>query len=1082
MSAIAAALAAPGLALANPTGGIVVDGAAAISAAGSVTNVAQSTNRAIINWQSFSIGLGETVNFYQPSPLAVTLNRVVGNEQSVIAGALNANGRVFLVNSAGILLTKDAQVNVGGLVASTLDITNANFISGNHVFSGSSSATVVNQGHIKASDGGYVALLGKTVSNEGTITAKLGAVALASGEQITLNFGGDSLLDVTVDKGTLNALVENKGAIKANGGAVVLTAKAADDLLSAQVNNSGVIRARSIADLTGGSSSQGTVKVGRIKLLASGGTVNVSGRLDASAPKGGRGGTIDTSGNRVTIADKAVITTKSATGENGSWIIDPDGFAIAATGGDITGSTLSSQLASNNVTIVSTSGSGAGGDIDVNDVVSWAANTTLTLNATNAINVNAVLTGSGASSGLTLKAGSSVNVNAPSSLQVASLTATAGGDVSVNAPQLWTNAGAWTFAGKNINVNDTIGWSAGVLTLNAASFINLNAVMTASNTGSLVAIYNPNIDTTVASGVAAASYGTPLGGFNPLFDSATGTYLGRIDFVSNTAANPLTINGNKYKLITSVSQLDLLDTIDATKTANASSISGFYALAANLDACGAVSATCASAVTYNYSLLGIGSGAILDGLGHNIANVTITGDTPQGFINANSGTIQNLSLTNLSETAKNGTIGGIVATNASRMFNVSVSGTLNVPNATATPTSGWTIASPVGGLVGLNGGIIYGAHSNVNITAFNATNVGGLVGRNFGRDATHTTGIILNSTSSGNVTVTEANSNIVFIGAIGGFVGDVFGGSVYNSSSSGTVSVSTQDTNFAILAGVGAFAGNIEFNRTGSIVGNSFTTGNVNVIGGSVHNVGGFAGIVTNSAVSGSSSFGSITTPTTQTTNVPNNIDTVGGFAGGVFGSRLTGNSFSAALDRSVVGGGSSTGITSATATEPTAGQGASPSNAAQAAAARASATSLTLAATAQQQAVATVTRAVAQRAAETRLAASTAGNVVANNSQLFASAAARSASATAAGRRAAQALAAPTLDDVVTGEEPAQTQLPAPRAVVRHASAAPSHHKAHPATSGAGFGARIRSIDVDGHHFDLGNSGRNSAPAPKAK
>ena len=112
-------------------------------------------------------------------------------------------------------------------------------MAGNYRFSGSSAAAVVNRGTITASDGGYVALLGRTVSNEGAITATLGSIALASGDQITLNFGGNSLVDVTIDKGTYKALVENKGLIKADGGRVVMTARAADAVLSAQVNNSG---------------------------------------------------------------------------------------------------------------------------------------------------------------------------------------------------------------------------------------------------------------------------------------------------------------------------------------------------------------------------------------------------------------------------------------------------------------------------------------------------------------------------------------------------------------------------------------------------------------------------------------------------------------------------------------------------------------------------------------------------------------------------------------------------------------------------------------------------------------------------
>src|SRR5215510_9359753 len=272
MRAVAALLIAQRTALAGPVGGSVVEGSAGISQSGSVTNVNQSTNKAIINWQSFSIGAKETVNFNQPGSSSVTLNRVIGNETSVISGALNANGQVFLVNSAGVLFSKGAQVNVGGLVASTLDISNSDFMAGKYRFSGTSAASVVNQGNIRAHGGGYIALLGRIVSNDGVINARLGTVAMASGEKITLNFGGNSLVDVTIDKGTLNALVENKRAIRADGGQVIMTAKAADAVLSAQVNNSGIVQARTVAALKGGSGATATARKGSIKLLADGGT------------------------------------------------------------------------------------------------------------------------------------------------------------------------------------------------------------------------------------------------------------------------------------------------------------------------------------------------------------------------------------------------------------------------------------------------------------------------------------------------------------------------------------------------------------------------------------------------------------------------------------------------------------------------------------------------------------------------------------------------------------------------------------------------------------------------------------------
>jgi filamentous hemagglutinin family protein len=181
MTAVAALLISQRAAQAEPRGGTVVEGAAGISQAGSITNVDQSTNKAIINWQGFSVGANEAVNFHQPGASSVTLNRVIGNETSVINGAISANGQVFIVNSAGVLFGKGSQVNVGGLVASTRDISNQDFMAGNYTFSGTSNAAVINQGRIRAhgggAGGGYVALLGKTVSNEGVISARLGTVS-----------------------------------------------------------------------------------------------------------------------------------------------------------------------------------------------------------------------------------------------------------------------------------------------------------------------------------------------------------------------------------------------------------------------------------------------------------------------------------------------------------------------------------------------------------------------------------------------------------------------------------------------------------------------------------------------------------------------------------------------------------------------------------------------------------------------------------------------------------------------------------------------------------------------------------------
>src|SRR4051812_38187753 len=274
-----------------PTGGVVSAGSASIASTPGSTTITQTSQNAALNWTGFSIGAGESVRFNQPNAASVALNRVLGPDPSSILGSLSANGRVFLLNPNGILFGQGAQVNVGGLVASTLNLSDADFMAGHYNFAGTSNASVTNQGSINA-DGGYVALLGASVSNTGTISARMGTVALAAGNAMTLDVAGDGLLNVTVNQGAVNALVSNGGLIRADGGQVLLTVQAAGDLLQTVVNNTGVIQAQTIDTHTG-----------TIKLLGNmeAGTVNVGGTLDASAPNGGNGGFIETSAAHVNI-------------------------------------------------------------------------------------------------------------------------------------------------------------------------------------------------------------------------------------------------------------------------------------------------------------------------------------------------------------------------------------------------------------------------------------------------------------------------------------------------------------------------------------------------------------------------------------------------------------------------------------------------------------------------------------------------------------------------------------------------------------------------------------------------------------
>ena len=387
--AIAISLSAAHLHAADlPTGGNIVGGSGSISQDGNSLNVQQNSDKLITNWDSFDIGAGNTVNFYQPGSNSVALNRVIGEDASAIYGNLNANGKVFLVNPNGVLFGEGAAVNVGALVASTLSLSDQDFNDGNYQFSGDgNNAAVINRGSITA-DGGAVALLGGQVSNQGIIQANQGNVALAAGDKVSLDFAGDGLLNVTVDESAIDALVENHQLIRANGGQVVMTASATDALLQTVVNNTGIIEAQTLDN------QSGTIV---LKGGFNGGTVNVAGTLDASAPDSGDGGFIDTSGAHVKIADGTRVTTKANNGSTGEWLIDPTDFTISAgsdalTDSGIGAATLSANLEDSNITLATVGEGEEPGDMYVNGELSWDAATILELRAHRNLHINKAIT------------------------------------------------------------------------------------------------------------------------------------------------------------------------------------------------------------------------------------------------------------------------------------------------------------------------------------------------------------------------------------------------------------------------------------------------------------------------------------------------------------------------------------------------------------------------------------------------------------------------------------------------------------------------------------------------------------------
>jgi filamentous hemagglutinin family protein len=300
--ALAASMFAGANAVADPTGGQVSAGTGRIEQRGAITTITQATPKMAINWQGFNIAAGETVNFVQPGASAVALNRVLGTDGTHILGQLNANGQVYVLNPNGVLFGKGAQVSVGALVASTLQMSDSDFMAGKLTFAGAG-GTVTNEGSITANGGGYVSLLGGQVSNNGTITAKMGTVALGAGQQVTLDFSGDGLLKMTVDKGLADALSDNRGLIQADGGSVIMAAQTADVLRASVVNNDGVIQARSLEN-----------RDGVIRL--SGTQIRNAGKLDASGTEGANGGRIEVNAGYAMLNSGSL----NASGANGGVI------------------------------------------------------------------------------------------------------------------------------------------------------------------------------------------------------------------------------------------------------------------------------------------------------------------------------------------------------------------------------------------------------------------------------------------------------------------------------------------------------------------------------------------------------------------------------------------------------------------------------------------------------------------------------------------------------------------------------------------------------------------------------------------
>ena len=294
---------------AAPEGGEVVGGEGVIEQSGVDTLIHQATERLAIDWQSFDVAANERVEFIQPSSSSIALNRVLSNNGTQILGRIDSNGQVMVVNPNGVVFGKDSIINVGGMIASGMSIDPASFINGDFTLNSleGTEGKVINYGIINAATGGSVTLVGQQVQNDGLISAKLGAVNLAAGNEAVLTFDQSGLVGVKVTEAVLqnelgvDAAVINSGAINAEGGRVLLSASVSEDIFSNAVNNADMNRTSSVVVHDDGSFT-----------LGAGADVINTGDIDTSVATGAAGQVV-VLGNNVTSSGTITANTGAGT-------------------------------------------------------------------------------------------------------------------------------------------------------------------------------------------------------------------------------------------------------------------------------------------------------------------------------------------------------------------------------------------------------------------------------------------------------------------------------------------------------------------------------------------------------------------------------------------------------------------------------------------------------------------------------------------------------------------------------------------------------------------------------------------------
>ncbi|RBA23598.1 filamentous hemagglutinin N-terminal domain-containing protein [Herminiimonas fonticola] len=833
------------LALALPTGAELVAGQASISTpTANSMMVNQATNKAILNWQTFNIGAGQSVQFVQPASSSVALNRVVGNQASSIYGSLTANGQVFLVNPIGVMFAPGAQVNVGGLLASSLGISNENFLAGKYTFGGDAGGAVENYGNIRTNGGGYVVLAAPTVNNAGSIDAHGGSIELLAGSRVTVDNSGAGLVKFSVDAAAVQAAIVNSGTMTADGGHVGLLASAMGDAMATVINQTGVIRANSAVErngvitLSGG--SNGVVKVaGTIKAAGavdglSGGSVKILGdkvallddaRVDVSGKAGGgtalvggdyQGKGAEQNASKTLISSGAVIDASATNTGNGGkvvvWADDATRFYgdIKATGGTLAGDggfvEVSGKQALDlhgSIDVAAPAGIGGKVLLDPQDIV---LNTTIQVSPPNNANGTPDVAFADAPDPGTY------------TIQVADVTGYS--ELFLQASRDITLASALSMgagnsvrleAGNNITTN-----TGATLAITGAGSINLKADADSSGTG------------TLALGAAVSSQ---AGGITLSGASVTSTAAGSIATTgaANSDAGQLTI--------TSGGIVNLAGAITATGGAAGAGLSGRAGGTVNVTGVGGVT-------TAGISVSGSNGGA---------------GNTAGG--NAGTINVANSGSGNITTGALTASTGNTVGTGAS-----GVAGSIVVNNTAAAGNATTGVVTTTGGTKGDGGNIALsalGLFASGNIISSGGTTITGNAGRNAGTVSVTGAGINLGASTvtangsaglgtsqtggAGAAVTLTSTAGITQTGAMtaSGGAGSAANGSGGNAGSiavsntvAGNISLGalTVSTGATVGTGVGGIVGSIAV--TNDATSASLGTGNLSTVGAAGGNGG----------------------------------------------------------------------------------------------------------------------------------------------------------------------------------------------------------------------------------------------------